>query len=311
MFLSNRYAGADQCSPTPNPCYKTHNPLIVVYLINARSLVNKMDLLRCYLNDFRPAIVCITETWAHNDLPDSFFFVEDYVFYRCDRSKGTGGGVIIYVSNSLSSTFVGKFDDGKASVATCLVSSYDGESLYISCIYIPPGYSLDNCLVIKHLYDVASYNNDFQIFCGDFNRPDIDWNIFKGFSSATSILDWCMDNYLTQKVLIPTRPQSNSVLDLVFTTDEARVICLSVNECFGNSDHAIVSFSVNFIPTHRRVSRLSEFQFSKGNWKYFQKCLYNSSWPSVANDSDVNGLWGQFLHNILRAARHAIPMKPK
>ena len=118
------YVDAGHCRPTPNLSYKPRNHSIAVYLINARSLVNKMDLLRCYLCDFWPAIVCTPESWAHSDQPDSFFFVKGYVFYRCDRSEGTGGGVIIYVSNSLSSIFLSNFDDGKAGVVTCLVSSY-------------------------------------------------------------------------------------------------------------------------------------------------------------------------------------------
>lgn len=67
MLLPNRYVDAGHCRPTPNLSYKPRNHSIAVYLINARSLVNKMDLLRCYLCDFRPAIVCITESWAHSD----------------------------------------------------------------------------------------------------------------------------------------------------------------------------------------------------------------------------------------------------
>ena len=44
-----------------------------IYLINARSLVNKMELFRAYLHEFHPNIVCVTETWANVGLPDAFF----------------------------------------------------------------------------------------------------------------------------------------------------------------------------------------------------------------------------------------------
>lgn len=43
---------------------------ILVYLINARSLVNKMSLLRAYIFEFKPSLVCVTESWPNSD--DSF-----------------------------------------------------------------------------------------------------------------------------------------------------------------------------------------------------------------------------------------------
>ena len=284
---------------------------ISVYLINARSLVNKIDLLRYYLCEYRPAIVCITESWAHAGLSDSFFFIKDYFFYRCDRTKGAGGGVAIYVSKTLSSLFVSSLDDEKATIVTCLVSSQTGENLNISCVYIPPGYTLTDSLAMSYLNDVVNRNDELQFFCGDFNRPDIDWSILQGSSSALPLLDWCMDNFLSQKVLTPTRPISNTVLDLVFTTDDSRVCGLSVNECFGTSDHAIVSFSIPLWYKACHKSGSSEFIFSKANWKHFQRCLHDCSWPSLVNNNCVNLIWEQYLSNIKSAARRAIPAREK
>ena len=35
-------------------------------------MVNKVDELRATAFDLKPAIICLTETWSHNDISDAF-----------------------------------------------------------------------------------------------------------------------------------------------------------------------------------------------------------------------------------------------
>lgn len=54
-----------------------------------------------------------------------------------------------------------------------------------------------------------------------------------------------MNNFLSHNISYPTRPQSQNILDLVFT-DVATTIEVCVHECFGSSDHAIITFDVPY-----------------------------------------------------------------
>ena len=49
----------------------------IVYT-NARSLIGKIDLLRTYVYDLKPSIVCICEASTHSSISDSFLALEGY-----------------------------------------------------------------------------------------------------------------------------------------------------------------------------------------------------------------------------------------
>ena len=39
-----------------------------VFLVNARSIINKMPDIECCIHELDPDIICITECWAHADI---------------------------------------------------------------------------------------------------------------------------------------------------------------------------------------------------------------------------------------------------
>ena len=78
------------------------------FMVNATSLssISKRDELELYIKQNKLDIVAITETWATENIWETELNVDGYVTYRRDRHeirKARGGGVIIYISNGLSS----------------------------------------------------------------------------------------------------------------------------------------------------------------------------------------------------------------
>ena len=61
-------------------------------LINARSLINKIDILRARIISEKPQIIGVTETWAHRDILDRELHVQGYNMIRRDRSNRHKGG---------------------------------------------------------------------------------------------------------------------------------------------------------------------------------------------------------------------------
>ena len=72
-------------------------------MINARSVINKLDLLVATVLDLKPDILGITESWANGNVLDGEPQLQRYQLFRCDRpSDNRGGGVLLYVKSSLN-----------------------------------------------------------------------------------------------------------------------------------------------------------------------------------------------------------------
>jgi len=83
-------------------------PLPSIFLINARSITNKMDKLNLQISANKLiedcSILLITETWLHSLIPDVAIELAGRTAFRWDRNKDSGkskgGGLCIYVHNN-------------------------------------------------------------------------------------------------------------------------------------------------------------------------------------------------------------------
>ena len=69
--------------------------------LNARSIVNKKNKLNIMVEDINPHIICITESWANKDISDAELGLKGYVMFRRERIGRRGGGVILYIKESI------------------------------------------------------------------------------------------------------------------------------------------------------------------------------------------------------------------
>ena len=68
--------------------------------ISVRLLINKKKELNIMVDDIKPHIISITESWANNDITDAELVLEGYVMYRKDRI-GRRGGVLLYIKETI------------------------------------------------------------------------------------------------------------------------------------------------------------------------------------------------------------------
>ena len=66
-----------------------------------KSIVNKKNELNIMVEDIDPHIIGITELWANTDITDAELGLTGYVMFRRDRIGRRGGGVILYVKESI------------------------------------------------------------------------------------------------------------------------------------------------------------------------------------------------------------------
>ena len=73
----------------------------VCVCLNARSIVNKKNELNIMVEDIDPHIIGITESWVNTYISDAELGLTGYVMFRKDRIGRRGGGVILYVKESI------------------------------------------------------------------------------------------------------------------------------------------------------------------------------------------------------------------
>ena len=69
--------------------------------LNARSIINKKNELDIMVDEIKPHIIGITESWANNDITDAELGQEGYVMFRKDRMGKRGGGVLPYIKETI------------------------------------------------------------------------------------------------------------------------------------------------------------------------------------------------------------------
>ena len=69
--------------------------------LNARSIISKKNELNIMVDNIKPHIIGITESWAHNDITYAELGLEGYVMFRKDRIGKQGGGVLLYIKDAI------------------------------------------------------------------------------------------------------------------------------------------------------------------------------------------------------------------
>ena len=112
---------------------------------------SELETLFCKHTDID--ILGVTETHTNRDIPNGFFNIENYQFISRPRTTGIGGGVGVYVKNSMEWK---RRDDLESESTECIwleTFTHNTKSLLIAIYYRPPNTS-------KHLS--KNFNQSFN-----------------------------------------------------------------------------------------------------------------------------------------------------
>ena len=226
--------------------YKKGDPgegLRVLYT-NSRSLGNKINELRAIAASEKPDILCISESWINlqNKHFKAEYVIEGYKLFNTDRAGNKkGGGVVMYVKDTIRSSIKTEFKTCKESETVWVEIKNDRKSLVLGLVYRPPGLDRINSKIIYDEITKAARSNTTCVV-GDFNYRNINWDNLTGDIETEDFLDMVQDNFLYQHVREPTR--GNNILDLVFSNKENTIVNLEVGEKLASSDHNIIRFYI-------------------------------------------------------------------
>ena len=163
--------------------------------LNARSIINKKNELDIMVDEIKPHIIGITESWAKNDITDAELGLESYVMFRKDSRGRRGGGVLLYIKETIPAYEVQLQEeaDCKEAIWCKLVTGH-------TTVYRCPNITKENNEKIHNAISEVSKGD--CIIMGDFNHGNIKWDTLQSTAvEDQKLLCLVQDNFLTQHVL--------------------------------------------------------------------------------------------------------------
>ncbi len=172
--------------------------------MNARSIINKKNELNIMVDDIKPIIIGITESCANDDITDAELGLEGYVMFRKDRIGRRGGGVLLYIKETIPAYEVQLQEEADSNEAIWCKSVTGHTTVTIGVVHRCPNITEQNNEKIHNAISEVSKGD--CIIMGDFNHGNIKWDTLEstGVEDQT-FLCLVQDNFLTQHVLEPTR----------------------------------------------------------------------------------------------------------
>ena len=275
---------------------------------NVDGLVSALLEVNDYLREFKPDIMCFTETKLSEDT-----FVqlggENYRTWRRDRKNMGGGGVMIVAKNCIKIDSV-ELSEGKAEAITLKLADKGKGKRVITVAYVPPKTrAWSNTDYQQMLADTTHYlkkvikESDNIITLGDFNCKEVNWEEWETESETSwgnTLLNIAMSNVMTQWIQEPTRYRGDDTparLDLLLTKEPDVIEALQYKCPIGKSDHVMIEFQVSEGSAAPRdeAHRKDRFNFGKTNFTGLRRYFNEADWRSFNESSEIEIKWQIFL----------------
>ena len=285
--------------------------LLHTITINARSLLPKINDLRALAFTFTPSVIFITETWLDSSISGLDISLNNYISYRSDREKGIGGGVLLYIHETLKSHHISMPTFDSIEIVCAIIRLTNNLKMLVGTIYRPPKFDSSTDIVLHNLFiTLSNYPSHFKFISGDFNLPDVSWGSLMfptrlmSFSTALQFGDWC------QHVTSPTR--GKNVLDLIFTSGISK-LNVSVGSCFPQSDHNIICSS---FPITIDNKAFKKFDFVHRDWSRVNSMnavtyLRSCDWSRFFYSDNLTECCEQFYINFHHFINDLAPIKKR
>ena len=256
--------------------------------LNARSIINQKNELNIMVDDIKPHIIGITESWAHNDITDAELGLEGYVMFSKDRIGRRGGGVLLYLKETVPAYEVQLNEETDCNEAMWCKLVTGHTTVTIVVVYLCP-----NITKQKKIHNAINEvrKGDCTIM-GYFNHGNIKWDTLQSTGVEDQTLLCLVQDNLTQHVLEPAR--ATMVLDIVLSSQKELVDNLEIKEPLGSNDHNQMHFNINIKSDKTKVKQCRR-DFRKGNYKEIRKNLALLDWNDKMKNKTATECW-----NILR-----------
>ena len=278
------------------------------FLVNARSLVNKVEEMKCHVYEHDPDIIMITETWAKEHIGNAYLQLEGYEISRNDRNHKKGGGCLIYSKESLNVVLECNLTyTDKTDTVWIKLKTQNGD-ICIGVCYHSTSATAEEEVALHELISRACITYKDILICGDFNHRTINWDLLRSQVEGQAFLDLTLESFLIQHVRDPTRGEN--ILDLVLSSQLNMIDKLVVQEPFGTSDHNVITFDL-VCDVEIIDWKVEYYGYRNGDYAGMRKFLDQTEWDSLMDKDNVKTMWNVFKQKIHEAVEIFVPKKTR
>ena len=138
--------------------------------MNTRGIINTKNELDITVDEIKPHIIGITESWASNDITDAKLGLEGYVMLRKDRMGIRGGGVLLYIKDTIPAYEVQLQEEADCNEAIWCKLVTGHTTVTIGVVNRCPNITKENNEKINAISEVSKGD---CIIMGNFNHGNI------------------------------------------------------------------------------------------------------------------------------------------
>ena len=201
-----------------------------------------------------PKVILVTETWLSANSPAVNVNVSNYCLVSSPRVTGRGGGVAVYVHNSVNFVVKDKsYDHGALKGIDYLLIELLQLKMSLCCMYCPPSTPLRNILSILEQVKATCALNTALVVGGDFNINLLDTTA----EISSDFLNELHNLSLHPVISLPTRvTDTSATLIDNFLCDFSLLPITSNVIKVDLSDHFMIALKLIFVP--QQANLLSE-----------------------------------------------------
>ena len=299
IFLSLLLLVSGDVESNPGPS------TILVSHANVRSLcpqdrtlkVDEIESILC--NQRNCDIICLSETWLDESIPDSHVQIDGFQLHRRDRARRglqrESGGVAIYARDDLPVRRRKDLEHDELEIVIIEVMS-GTKRIFIGCCYRAPGANAET--VNSFIDNLQSIFNSFYtnkpesfIILGDLNDRCITWNSNHTQSElGNKLLDLTTGNNLFQIIDEPTHITENSasLLDVIITDSPAYIIDSGTWPPLGDPFHCSIfcKFQLQFNREGKYKRHI--FNYDQCNYDLMNAAVSAAPWNVLDIFDNVN-----------------------
>ena len=220
--------------------------------------------------EFKFDVIAISESWLSDNDNDTFC-LEGYDILSCSRLNKKGGGVVLYIRESLQHKYLpekSKCIDNCAEILSVEITLEKDKKVTICCIYRAPNTNLDTLSDFMNNTIFRNNRNKTIYVCGDFN---VDLLQYDKHRDTNNFIDQLYSLGLHPLITRPTRITSHSktLIDNIYTTD--------VTSCIQSG------LIINDMTDHLPIFQITEYKHNKK-----MPIIFNSK--RLNNESNINTL---------------------
>ena len=255
--------------------------------LNINHLICRLDQINLCMQEQKPDIFGICESFLNAKMKDEMLQQQGYVFERKDRVDKGGGGIVCYILEGIK--YKRRCDLEEENIENIwLEIIYEcSRNILVGIVYRPPGTKIEwHDTFSEHLEKL--YHEDKElIIMGDVNIDLLP--VIKGLepsSAAKKLLHILEDVHLSQIICKPTRvtKTSKTLIDHVYVSHPQAIVHSDVPVC-APGDHYPVCVTRKFHKQKENVKQINYRSMRNFDVDCFMSDMFNAPWNLVDKHS--------------------------